>query len=100
MIRAGDGNPNALDCPAGSIAKGWVDNPDDPNDQLIVGKCDLISGASKGGSCRYAASCLSNNDCSTSCCSKESSPGPGEGTGKCVTPFSAGNPINPYLCRS
>ena len=106
---ATSGNPNALDCPAGSTIKGWVDNPADPNDQLIVGKCDLVTeGAvtsSLGGRCRYAAECTFNTDCSTSCCSRESiaitgNPGPGEGTGKCVTPFAAGNPINPYLCRS
>ncbi|MBI4177457.1 MAG: hypothetical protein HY516_03755, partial [Candidatus Aenigmarchaeota archaeon] len=101
---SGSGNPNVNDCPAGSTAKGWVDNPADPNDQLIIGKCDLASGASKGGSCRYFSSCTFNTDCSTSCCSRESvaitgNPGPGEGTGKCVTSFSAGNPINPYLCR-
>ncbi|MBI2085304.1 MAG: hypothetical protein HYT71_02205 [Candidatus Aenigmarchaeota archaeon] len=102
---ATSGNPNALDCPAGSTAKGWIDNPADPNDQLIVGKCNLLAGATKGGSCQYFTSCTFNTDCSTACCSRESIintgyPGPGEGTGKCVTPFSAGNPINPYLCRS
>ncbi len=101
---ATSGNPNALDCPAGSTAKGWVDNPADPNDHLIVGKCNLISGGNLGGSCQYLESCTFNADCSTACCSRESvaitsNPGPGEGTGKCITPFSAGNPINPYLCR-
>ncbi|MBI3412589.1 MAG: hypothetical protein HY051_00725 [Candidatus Aenigmarchaeota archaeon] len=98
------GKPNPTDCPAGSTAKGWKDDPADPNDQLIIGKCTLLPGATKGGSCSYFSSCTFNTDCSTACCSRESvaitsNPGPGEGTGKCVTPFSAGNPINPYLCR-
>ena len=95
---SGSGNPNALDC--------WIN----PLDSVTIGKCTLVPGATKGGSCSFASSCTYNTDCSTSCCSFESipntgNPGPGKDIPdpvgkKCIAPSSVNNPITPYLCRS
>jgi hypothetical protein len=86
--------------PSGVNAKPNLNDCGTSSDGVTIGRCALVSGASVGGTCAYETTCNVNPDCSTSCCSKESSPGPSNNPGICITPVSASNPINPYLCKN
>lgn len=87
------GGVNQINCPSSK-------NPNNPigQDLGIIGRCFENSPGNPYGSCTWAPTCISNDECNNKCCNKFASPGPGLEEGRCE-PFGTVK-LNKWLCKS